>query len=169
MIISDFISSDLQTKLLKWIQDSADNLISVDQYRKCLRLNGYQGFISSDVCELKNAIIDRMNLKEYEDSDRTKNVFFNCFSQNAQLHRHKHYPVKGLCDLRCNVLLSGDLDDGLPVVENYVFKVRERDLWVFNANLEHWSEPVKSNKNRIALSFGFLVPENHRILTEGTT
>lgn len=98
----------------------------------------------------------------------SQNVFFQCIYLGANGEVRKHYDAgrPGYLTYKCNVFVEGPESDVI-YVDDSVNKIEKLDLYCFEANLyKHWMD--KSDKPRIHLSYGFLIPyddfgwyENH--------
>jgi hypothetical protein len=121
------------------------------------------------IFEIKSKIMDTFNVREYEEPDPRKYVFFNYHLEGAQVHKHRHFPHDGVTEFRCNIIISKPLEGGMPVICDTTYIVEERDLWAFDAHDQHWTTPVKGNKPRMMMSFGFVFPTiqyNQRIASQ---
>ena len=78
----------------------------------------------------------------------------------VQLHcdNNDYYQSQQRKHLRCNVVVSKEIDSGNPIIEGKTYTVGERDMWGFFASDDrHGCEIVSGNKPRIIYQFGFSV------------
>ena len=158
IVNSDFVSKEEQETLLNWIVSIHHEFRRIDDYRSCLRFENYTQAMPDEVFEIKDRIMDEFGLRQYEDPNRKRYIFANYFTDKAQLHVHRHFPPEGYVDLRCNLMLKLPTSGGMPIVEGRTCVIEERSLWLFNANLDHWTEVVVGGRPRIMLSYAFMVP-----------
>lgn len=89
-----------------------------------------------------------------------ENVFFQYISLGSGGQVKKHYDAgkPGYITYKCNICIDGPDIDCINV-DRVSFPIRKFDLYCFEANLyKHWMEI--SDKNRIHLSYGFIIPCN---------
>ena len=112
------------------------------------------GVVPPEVYAVKQRIMEKFNLSEY---DRSK-TFMNYFLPGYGLGEHRHYPPQGFADFRTNLMLQ--MPKGAePIAGDRVFPVQERGLWVFNANLPHSTKTIQDDKPRIVMGFGWDIPD----------
>lgn len=157
-IIKDFISEDDRIELLLEINKIQKNFIKVDEYRKNIKFSSHD-YISKIFLKTKEKIINEFNLQKYEFKDKKKFVFINYFIKGATLHKHSHvFDGKNL-EVRFNVLINSAAGlGGLPIIKDEKLNINQKDLWIFNACLPHWSEVYYGKVPRIAISYGFHIP-----------
>jgi hypothetical protein len=108
------------------------------------------------VLAAKTRVGEVVGIKQFEDSDPRKYVFFSYHVAGGAVHKHAHYPPEGITEVRCNLIISRS-EGGEPVILDHVIGVDEGDLWVFDSHDRHWSTPVIGDKPRMMLSFGYMV------------
>jgi hypothetical protein len=77
-------------------------------------------------------------------------------NEDGNIERHYDASIEGFINYKCNIsILSKDYDF---CIDKETIKVKENDMYCFEASLfKHWT-PNKFNSRRILLSFGFLIP-----------
>lgn len=113
-----------------------------------------EGVVPPEVYRIKERIMDKFNLRHYD----VQKTFMNYFLPGANLGMHRHYPPEGMADLRTNVMIQKP-EGAEPIAAGRVFNVQAGDLWVFNANLNHWTNTIRGSEPRIVLGFGWTVPD----------
>jgi hypothetical protein len=129
--------------------------INSSKYRQRPNILGIQPAIG----EIQQRIVDQFELKKFE---YTVDVFFNHIKPGMRVEPHTHWVHPTGDDIRFNIMIDMGDGGGIPTADKVKFEdIKERDLWVFNGNLMHSCDPVTGNKNRLILSYGFIVPTTH--------
>jgi hypothetical protein len=157
-IIKNFISEEEKNELLAEIEKIKHNFKEIDKYRKNIKFSNEKN-ISKTFLKIKDKIINKFNLKKYEFEDRKKFIFINYFTDGAVLHRHAHVFDGENIEVRFNILLSSS-GSGSPIINDEKIEVSQKDLWIFNSCLPHWSDIYRGEIPRIAISYGFHIPIN---------
>lgn len=112
---------------------------------------------------IKNRIVRRERLENYE-SEPALGDFINILERGTQvqLHQDRNYPPD-LIHVRYNVHVQAGADeDGLQICCNRVIVCPERHYARCLAGMEpHCSTELCTDRARVGLSFGFLIPIEH--------
>ncbi|WP_051707105.1 hypothetical protein [Nocardioides aequoreus] len=119
-------------------------------------------FLPEEFWAVRTRVVSRLGLEALPD-DPYKGSFLTCVSPGGDVHTHKdaRLPLDGsppLPLLRCNVLVQRPEGGGLPVISETLIEVPERGVWALHpTELMHGATPVVGARERITLSFGFVV------------
>ena len=84
--------------------------------------------------------------------------------EGGNLHPHIDKNYNGLIHVRYNVYVQIPYEGGMPVYGKHMIDVREREYTVCRSGLDlHFTDVVKGDRERIILSFGFLLPYERAI------
>lgn len=177
-IINNFISDNEVSLILDWV-DSIDHTLTTDYHHmieigKVLKGNSHMYDISKT--ELTKIVTKKQsgddvvnkNLPQifYDLLDRisktlnipTDNSYLQIvdMSEGGVIKAHYDIGIDGYINLKCNIsVLSEDYELN---IDKDKIKIKEKDLYSFEASLyKHWTEK-EFNSRRILLSYGFLVP-----------
>ena len=77
----------------------------------------------------------------------------------AQLHTHTDPNKYGLIHTRFNVYVQLPYIGGYPIYNDNLYKLKERTYICCRAGIDpHYCEKVEGDRERIILSYGFLLP-----------
>lgn len=118
--------------------------------------------------ELKDDLMDKLGLREWENADRKRYSQLSIAFEHGEIHEHDHiYPdqqtesyYQEFVDARVNTLIQApEAGAGLRVNNISFDPPLEGDSWTFNAFRKHSVNPVIGKKPRIVASFGFHMPK----------
>ena len=82
----------------------------------------------------------------------------------GEVHPHIDSSPPGMRHVRCNLFLQIPEGGGRPVIDGVPIDVSERMLLAFYpSERKHWSEPCIGMRERVMLSFGYVVPLDYRL------
>lgn len=124
----------------------AKNPASEGRYRR--RLN--------DDCLVINNIIDELNERMFQfngvpDPNINNIITFNLQDSFIQPHQDDY----GCTQLRINIIIEKEELSGNPIIGGLLYKIQEKDCWVFSpSSVVHGTTKLKTG-NRINLSLGW--------------
>lgn len=90
--------------------------------------------------------------------------YLSIISDGGAVHPHMDPAPPNMRHLRCNIFLQVPESGGLPFIERRPVAVRERTLLCFfPSERRHSSQPAGGDRQRIILSFGYLVSDDYRL------
>ena len=154
----DFIISiEEQNEIVQWIKKN---------YTK-LNNNGFNRFMKSMdeidnlppiVWDIKKRIVEKEQL-ENAIPDPLFRDSIGCMLDGAQLHEHVDPNKEGLIHTRFNLYVQLPIEGGYPIYSNKTLKLKERTYICCRAGVDlHSCELVKGDRERIIISYGFLLP-----------
>lgn len=133
------------------------------------RMNGYNRYMTildqfNDVPEciwaIKQRIVDKEKLHDAVQEPMFRDAIGYAM-ENGELHLHKDPNKNGLIHTRFNVYLQIPEKGGLPIYDNKVLALKERTYICCRSGLDyHCCQKIEGPRERIVLSFGFLLPYN---------
>ena len=118
----------------------------------------YSKDIPSCIFLIKNRIIKLENLNNCKQEPKFKD-FISYITDQGQIHRHIDKNINNLIHTRFNVIVQLPLKGGLPIYNDNIIQVNEREYIRCDSGLyNHYCEKVIGDKARIIISYGFLVP-----------
>jgi hypothetical protein len=112
------------------------------------------------VKEIKQRIELKENLKEYKQEPLIRDAIAIMFN-GGKLPEHldKNQENNKLIHIRYNIYVQIPLKGGLPVYNNQIIEIKERNYICCRSGIDlHSCLEVEGEKERIILSFGYLVP-----------
>jgi hypothetical protein len=156
----DFIlTTDEQTIIVDWVK----------KYYKYFMYNGeskyfqkLKYFNNAPQCiwDIKNRILDKENLYGFEEEPCFRDSIGIMF-EGSQLHLHTDpNPTNSdLIHTRYNVYVQLPEKGGYPIYNNIHCRLKERTYICCRSGIDlHCCAKVEGNKERIVISFGFLLP-----------
>jgi len=110
------------------------------------------------IWEIKKRIIERENLHDApQEPTLTDQIGF--MIEGGFLHVHVDQNKDGLIHTRFNAYVQIPHEGGMPIYSNHMIDIKEREYTICRSGLDyHYTNVVKGNRERIILSFGFLLP-----------
>jgi hypothetical protein len=154
----DYImSEDEQKIIIEWLRKN---------YLK-LNENGFKRYmknmhkipdIPNCVWDIKQRIVEKENLQNaIEEPEFSDSIGY--MMNGGQLHKHTDPNRYGLIHTRFNVYVQIPEKGGYPIYSDQVLKLKERTYICCRAGIDpHYCEKVEGDKERIILSYGFLLP-----------
>lgn len=151
------MSEQEQEIIVNWLRDN---------YLR-LKSNGYNRYMKSMydipdipkiVWDIRQRIVDKENLHDAIQEPKFKDSI-GYMLDGGQLHEHQDPNNYGLIHTRFNVYVQIPEKGGYPVYNGHIYKLKERTYICCKAGIEpHYCEKVEGKRERIILSYGFLLP-----------
>jgi hypothetical protein len=110
------------------------------------------------IWEIKKRIIEKESLENAPQEPILKDQI-GYMIEGGNLHLHVDKNTNGLIHTRYNVYVQIPYEGGTPIYSNHRIDVKEREYTICRSGIDfHYTEKVKGHKERIILSFGFLLP-----------
>lgn len=142
------------------IEYAKDNYINFDKngynkWKKCLdELDN----LPKCIFDIKDRIIKKESLENAMQEPTLKDQI-GYMIEGGNLHLHVDPNKNGLIHTRFNVYVQIPEEGGMPIYSNHRIDVKEREYTICRSGLDfHYTEKVLGSKERIILSFGFLLP-----------
>jgi hypothetical protein len=115
------------------------------------------------IWDIKQIIIDKENLSNYKQEPILRDSV-GYMINGGTLHKHTDpNPINtNLIHIRFNVYVQLPYEGGIPIYNNKLCSLKERTYICCRSGLdEHYTNKVVGDRERIVLSFGFLIPNEH--------
>ena len=148
-----------QETIVKWTKNNYINFDKngVNRYKK--ELDNLEN-VPDCIWNIKKKIIEKEKLHDAPMEPILRDSI-GYMTDGGQLHKHKDPNKDGLIHTRFNVYIQIPEKGGLPVYDEKVLKLKERTYICCRSGLDlHYCEKVEGPRERIILSFGFLLPFN---------
>jgi len=154
----EILTQDEQEIIVQWVKKN---------YLR-LKKNGDQKYMKSmyeipDIPKIVWIIRERIVEKEKLHNAKQEPLFkdtIGCMLDGGQLHKHLDPNVEDLIHTRFNVYVQLPKEGGFPVYDEKICKLKERTYICCRAGLDlHYCEKVIGDRERIILSYGFLLPK----------
>lgn len=110
------------------------------------------------VWKIKERIIEKEFLDDAKQEPRFKDSI-GYMIEGGQLHEHTDQNIEDLIHTRFNVYVQIPKEGGLPIYNNKLCSLKERTYICCRAGIDkHYSQMVIGERERIVLSYGFLLP-----------
>jgi len=110
------------------------------------------------VWEIRKRIIEKEKLYNSVPEPSLRDTI-GCMLNGGQLHVHKDPNVGELIHTRFNVYVQLPNEGGFPIYNDNLYRIKERTYICCRAGLDnHYCEKVVGERERIILSYGFLLP-----------
>ena len=142
----------------------------INKNYKLLNINGYNKYnsklselrhkinIPECIYDIKKRIVDAEGLHNFEQEPIFEDSI-GYMTNGGELHKHTDPNSNNLVHTRFNVYVQLPLEGGYPIYNNNLYKLKERTYICCRAGIDfHYCQPVKGDRARIILSFGFLLP-----------
>ena len=111
------------------------------------------------VWEIKKRIIEKENLYGYKQEPLFKDSI-GYMLDGGKLHEHSDPNHDNLIHTRFNVYVQIPESGGFPIYNGQTCKLKERTYICCRAGIDlHSCEKVVGNRERVILSYGFLIPQ----------
>ena len=154
------ISIEEQIIIIEWTKKNHDRFTQNGFNRKAKRLDLLPDF-PEIAFAIKKRLEEKENLMKYKEEPFFGNVIA-FMTEGGQLHKHvdPNQDKNQLIHVRFNIYVQIPLKGGLPVYNNQIIKLEERNYVCCRSGLdEHYCLKVEGEKERIVLSFGYLIPK----------
>jgi len=91
------------------------------------------------------------------------NLVMNHFEEKAFTQIHTDPAPEGYVHVRANVMLKKPKTGGDIIIDNEQFNIKENDLWLILASLEHHGSTPIYEGERLLYSFGCLIKKENLI------
>jgi len=109
------------------------------------------------VWDIRKRIVNKENLHNAKQDPLFRDTI-GCMLNEGQLHKHKDPNLDDLIHTRYNVYVQLPYEGGYPIYNEKLCKLKERTYICCRAGLdEHYCEKVIGDRERIILSYGFLL------------
>ena len=110
------------------------------------------------IWEIKKRIIEKENLYDSPQEPTLKDQI-GYMIEGGFLHLHVDQNKDGLIHTRFNVYVQIPYEGGMPIYSNHRIDIKEREYTICRSGIDfHYTDKVKGDRERIILSFGFLLP-----------
>ncbi len=151
------ISLEEQEEIVQWIKNNYTKLNS-NGYNRYMGLMDKFEDIPPIVWEIKKRIIEKEKLQDAVQEPLFKDSI-GYMLDGGQLHKHTDPNKDGLIHTRFNLYVQIPLEGGYPIYANKTLKLKERTYICCRAGVDpHYCEKVIGNRERIIISYGFLLP-----------
>lgn len=154
------VTIEEQQKIIEWANQNYHNFKPNGYSRQYNCLN-YFDDIPQCVWDIKDRIIKKENLYEYQQEPIFRD-FISYIQEGGKIQPHIDSNVDGYVHTRFNVFIQLPIKGGLPIYNNKIIQVNELEyIKCFSGLYKHHCQKVESDKPRIILSYGFLIPIKH--------
>ena len=151
------ISKEEQKIIVRWVRKNRHKFTLTEYHSSFGQLKNFDD-IPKCVYDIKKRIIKKEKLH----NAITEPYYTDAIGyiwQSGQLYKHIDPNKSGLIHTRYNVFVQMPTEGGFPIYNNKVLHVKERTYTCCRSGLDYHScEKVVSSKERIILSYGFLLP-----------
>jgi hypothetical protein len=153
------ISLEEQTAIVDWTKKNCNKFKKTGFNRSMIGLHLVPDF-PEFVKEIKQRIELKENLKEYRQEPTIRDAI-GIMVNGGKLPEHldSNQQNNSLIHARYNIYVQIPLKGGLPVYNNQIINIKERNYVCCRSGIDlHSCLQVEGEKERIVLSFGYLVP-----------
>jgi hypothetical protein len=153
------IDEEEQKEIVLWVKEN---------YKK-FNNNGHQKYMKSIdelynvpqvIWKIKKKIIEKENIFDAIQEPLFRDSI-GCMFNGGKLHQHIDPNKNGLIHTRFNVYVQLPFEGGYPIYNNKLCKLKERTYICCRAGVDlHECQEVKGDRERIIISYGFLLPPN---------
>lgn len=152
----EIMTLEEQEEIVTWVRDNYTKFKVTGFNRwRCILENApsYPDCID----EIKERIIFKESLEDYQQEPLYKDAI-GYQTDGGQLHEHIDKNVGDLIHVRFNVYVQLPYEGGYPVYGNNLYKLKERTYICCRAGIDHhYATQVRGTRERVILSFGFLM------------
>lgn len=154
------ITEDEQIQIVEWCRKNYKDFIITGYNRRAMQLDRPID-IPKCVWDIKTRIIEKENLQN-EIQEPCMKDSIGYMQNDGKLHVHKdnNNNDKGLIHTRFNVYVQIPEKGGLPIYDGKLHKLKERTYICCRSGMDvHSCSIVKGNRERIILSYGYLLSQ----------
>ncbi len=152
------ISEQEQEIIVSWVRNNYINELKSNGFNRYMKNMHDIPSIPPIVWDIKKRIIDKENLYDAIEEPLFKDSI-GYMMDGGQLHTHTDPNRYGLVHTRFNVYVQLPYKGGYPIYNNNIYKLKERTYICCRAGIDqHYCEKVEGERERIILSYGFLLP-----------
>jgi hypothetical protein len=154
----DYILSEEEQKIIvEWVRNNYKSFKKTGYNRSMNSLHNYDN-VPPCIWDIKKRIVEKEQLQ-----DATQDPFFKdaigYMQDGGALHKHTDPNINNLIHVRYNVYVQLPIEGGIPIYNNVRCNLKERTYICCRSGMDHhWCEEVKGNKERIVISYGFMLP-----------
>jgi len=153
------MTEDERIELVKWAYSLLNDAKPLSNNRAEVKLTNNPS-VPELVWKIKRKIVDREGLR-LSKSEPYDEDFLGFVRNNGIIHKHTDLNEGGLIHSRFNVFLQLPSEGGQTYYDDKPINAKEGSYVLCRSGLDyHWSDKVKGDKDRISLSFGYLLPLN---------
>jgi len=151
----EVITEAEQKTIIEWANKNYTTFTKNGEYRQYKILTGV---IPIAITMIKERLINKENLRQVRQEPELKD-YISYIQPGGQVEPHTNQAKDGLCHTRFEVYVQLPEQGGLPIIDNKVTPVNEREyIRSDSTTYTVSSQVIKGTKARILLSFGFLMP-----------
>ena len=153
------MTEDERKELVGWAYSVINDATPLPNYRADYKLTD-NPLVPELVWKIKRRIVDREGLRLSRGEPYDKD-FLGFVRINGKIHKHKDANVGELIHSRFNVYLQLPVGSGATYYDGTALDIKEGSYVLSRSGLDyHWTDVNTSDKDRISLSFGYLLPLN---------
>lgn len=153
------MTTEQQKEIVEWVKINYTYFKS-SGYNRYMQLLNYFDDVPKCIWEIKNRIVDKELLHEFQEEPIFKDSI-GYMMDGGQLHNHVDpNPInEELYHTRFNVYVQIPNKGGMPIYNNNLYQLKEMTYICCRSGIDYHScEKVEGERERIVLSFGFLLP-----------
>jgi hypothetical protein len=151
------MTEDERLKLVKWAYSMIKDMRELPHGRSDYFLYPNDTKVHELVWQVKKRIVDREGLRLSKPEPLYKD-FLGMIHKGGKIHKHKDENEGSLIHSRFNVILQHS-GSGETYYNDKPLRVKEGSYVLCRSGMEyHWTDENDSDKERISLSFGYLLP-----------
>lgn len=161
----NFIGEDERLALVAWVERMTPYLVinKKGPFRRSAQVRKLPT-IDPHFDIVRRRVMHVLNLPEDTPVEEELGAYISVISPGGVVHRHRDPTPAGTRHLRCNLFLQLPEKGGRPIIADVPLNVAPRTLLAFYpSDLIHYSEPFEGDARRVLLSFGYTVPDHHRL------
>jgi hypothetical protein len=157
------VSEEEQTIIVDWVRKNEGKFRSTGLNRRFQQLDFFKHeTVPQCIWDIKNKIIDKEVLHDYAPEPIFRDsVGFMTDGGQLHLHTDPNPPNTDLIHVRFNVYVQLPIKGGYPIYNKKHCTLKERTYICCRSGLDpHYCAKVEGPRERIILSFGFLIPKS---------
>ncbi len=156
----EVVTEEEQKIIVTWVKENYDKLLNKNGFNRYMNQMDTIKNIPECVWDIKKRIVEIEKLEGAKQEPKFRDSI-GYMTDEGQLHKHTDPNLYGLIHTRFNVYLQIPEKGGLPVYDNKIINLKERTYVCCRSGLDlHYCQKVEGPKERIVLSYGFLLPYN---------
>jgi hypothetical protein len=154
----EILTNEEQEIIVQWVKKNYLRLKKNGEYKYMKSMYEIPD-IPKIVWEIRKRIVEKENLQNAKQDPLFKDTI-GCMLNGGQLHKHTDPNIDDLIHTRFNVYVQLPNEGGYPIYDDKTYKLKERTYICCRAGLDyHCCEKVIGDRERIILSYGFLLPK----------
>lgn len=155
------ITDEEQAIIVEWTRQNYKTFNSTGLNRQMQVLARYPNdYVPACIWEIKQRIVDKENLHDYKQEPIFKDAI-GYMTDGGQLHEHTdpNPQNSNLIHTRFNLYVQIPIKGGLPIYNNKLCSLKEGTyICCVSGRDKHYCQKVEGPRERIVLSFGYLLP-----------